>query len=227
MPARWIAAASLSLLVALPAAAQRGPPPAGDSGFVLSARLGVGFPGGEISDDLGAAGEPVSPSLDELVEWKIPLWFELGYRFNPRIWMGLFLEAAAAEVEDRLCPTGRECDAYDLRLGLDLQFHLAPRATVDPWLGFGFAVELLVVEETGGAAGDGGTTFAGIEFPLVEGGLDVELSPRFSLGPWAAVSLGQFTSRTTELGGSDRRDPIDDRALHWWYQGGVKATIKL
>lgn len=235
MTVRRIAALALVFALGAPvlAAAQPrqpryGPPPPADRGFVLSARLGYGIPGGDISDDLDDAGFPIDPALDDLVDWKIPLWFELGYRFNPRVHGGIFLEVAAAGVNDDFCAIGDDCDGSNVRFGLDLQYHFSPRQPVDPWIGFGFAVEFLNAEATDTTGVTTEFTYAALEFPLLEGGLDIALSPRFSLGPYVAISLGYYTSVTTDLGGgSERRDPIDEKALHTWIQGGVKASLKL
>jgi hypothetical protein len=235
MTVRRIALLALALAAPALAAAQPrryGPPPPADRGFVLSARLGYGMPGGEISDET-AGGFALDPPLDDFVDSKIPIWFEVGYRFDPRFVGGVFLEVAPASIESDFC-FGTDCNGSNVRFGLDLQFHFGPHAAVDPWIGFGFAVEFLNAETGLDIDGDGfadvvgDITYAGWEFPLLEAGLDIPLTPRFSLGPYATISFAQYTSITTDLGGgAERRDPIDDQAFHSWFQLGVKGTLKL
>jgi hypothetical protein len=197
----------------------RGP---GPQGITFSARLGYGIPSGPISDEGDGA-------LDDLVDWKVPLWVEVGFRFNPQVWGGLYLELASTSVNDAFCLPGRSCDASDIRFGLDLQLHLRPYRPIDPWIGIGFGVEVLRAEAFDLGANDiSEFSYAGLELPLLEGGVDVALSPYVSMGPYVSWSLGTFTSFRVETPGlSDIDGRIDDRALHSWFEVGVKGTLKL
>lgn len=224
--------ASLAALVAAlllpPAGARAQGPPALEpleQGFVLSARAGWAVPAGEISGE-GA------PPLDEVVKSKTPLWLELGYRFDRRLWGALFLEAGRVSVDHDYCVT--ECDGSSIRFGAEVQLHLAPRGPLDPWLGVGFAFEFLTVDAAldldGDGLGDvdGELGYAGVELPLLEGGLDLVLSTRLRLGPYAAWSPGQYTSVSVEGGGlAAGWERIRDRAVHTWFQAGLKLTLLL
>lgn len=199
----------------------------GDTGLVLSGRLGIGFPGGDISHE----GDP---PLGDLVSSKIPIWLELGYRFNPAVWGGFYVELAPVQVHDAFCLPGHSCDGGSLRFGVDLQLHLAPYQRVDPWVGIGIGAEFLTVHTglstTGAGTADtvGDQTFSGLEFPLLEGGLELAASPRFSIGPYAALSLSRYSGVSTSIPGfADRSDTITDRAYHSWFQIGVKGTFRL
>ena len=232
MRARTLA---LALLLALPAAgsAQYDPnqpqprrPPGGhraagprDQGITLSARLGFGSPAGDISDDRDVNGVRVDPALDDLVRYKVPIWFELGYRFNPA-------------VDHDFCLPGRSCDAANVRFGADMQLHFSPHASIDPWVGMGIGMEFLSVEAYDPSIGDiSRFTWRGLELPLLEAGLDLAVSPRATIGPYVAWSVGYYTRYGVESPGfPDVSGSIHDRAIHTradWFQIGVKGTLKL
>jgi hypothetical protein len=212
---------------------RRPPPPryAGprDQGLTLSARVGFGLPGGDISDDRDATGARIDPGLDQLLERKIPILLELGYRFGPTVWGGLFLELGPASVDDDFCPPGPDCEANDIRFGVDVQFHLQPRAAVDPWIGIGLAAEFLEVEAYDPSV-DRVSDFSwgGLELPLLEAGLDVALSDRGSIGPYVSWSIAHFTRWDVATPGfADESGRIDERAIHTWIEIGLKGTLKL
>jgi hypothetical protein len=231
----------LLALLALPAAAaaqydpDAPPPPVGrpsraapprsygpaDTGLVLGARLGYGSPGGKISNE--------DPRLDDLIDSKIPIWLELGYRFNPTVRGGLYLELAPMSVNDTFCLPGRSCDAGSVRFGIDVQFHLSPFHPVDPWIGAGIGAEFISADAYDPTIDDISTFgYGGVEFPLLEAGVDLTVSPRFALGPYVSWSAGRFTSYSVSSPGfADTSGRIQSRATHSWFQIGVKGTFKL
>jgi hypothetical protein len=231
---------ALALVLALPAVATaqydpiRSPPGrrqsvVRDQGINLSARVGFGVPSGDISDDRDAAGNKIDPALDDLVNYKIPIWLELGYRFNPSVWGGLYLELAPAKTDRSFCVSGRDCSSHDVRFGVDMQLHFAPYNNVDPWLGLGIGAEFLAVKAFDPSINDVSKfTWAGLEFPLLEAGLDLALSPRATIGPYVAWSIGYYTRYGVESPGfAGISGSISDKAIHTWFQIGVKGTLKL
>ncbi len=245
MRARFVLVLAALLVAPAAALAQYAPPPpppqggyyppppsrpAGpaDTGLNLSARLGYGAPFGDITNDLSFPF-----ALKDVVPGKIPIWLELGARFNRHVWGGVFLELAPASIDSRFCDPSISCSAGDFRFGVDLQFHSSPRAPVDPWFGFGLAYEVMhtrIFNFTSDPNYFGGNdwTFSGFEFPLLEGGVDFALSPNFSLGPYVSVSLGQFTHANVDVdGGPSVSYGLNGQTWHGWVQLGVKGTIKL
>lgn len=207
---------------------RRAPPPQaraqgpGDTGLTLAARLGVGVPGGAISDE----GDP---RLGDIVDTKIPFWLELGFRFSPTVWGGFFLELAPVSVDDSFCLAGRGCSGASARFGVDVQLHLRPHHAVDPWIGVGVAAEFISIEAYDPTVDDlSEFSFGGLELPVVEAGVDLAVTPRFTLGPYVSWSAGQYTSYRVETPGlEDVSGRIRDRATHTWLQLGLKATFKL
>lgn len=213
------------LLVALaaPALAQE-PDASGETGLVLGARVGGGRAFGELAQD-GVA-------VRDVIEAKLPIWLELGYRFGPRLHGGLYFEIAPASVRSEFCTEGVSCSATDVRFGVAVRIHLAPRALLDPWIGVGVGIEVLKAQLSDAdplaPPGRNELTWTGFELPLVEGGVDVRISRRFSLGPYVSGSFGQFTSLTVEpSGGASTSGEIDGRGNHGWLQVGLKTTLRL
>jgi hypothetical protein len=210
----------LLALAATPAAAQRA---GDDTGLLLGLRAGYGVPFGDVARGAQA--------VRDLVPAKIPLWLDLGYRFSARVQGELFLELAPASVADAFCGPGGSCQAFDLRFGVAVHFHLAPRRVLDPWLGVGAGVEVLRADGLGpdpAVPGRFEWTWAGVELPLVEAGVDARISERLTLGPYVSASFVQFTSIAERpVGGTERTRKIEDRATHRWVQAGLKATLRL
>lgn len=215
-------AAVLLAAIVWPAAASAARP--SEDGLVLGARVGWGEPAGRVA----RGGEP----LGDLVASKLPIWVELGYRFTRHVWGEIYFEIAPAEMASRSCAAGDSCTASNFHGGLAIQLRLAPGARVDPWLGVGAGVEVLSVtpSERDPVAAPGGTPrrWAGIELPLVEGGVDLAITDRLSLGPYASVTFAQYTSEERRPpGGSSDTSSVDDRVTHRWMQAGLKLTLRL
>jgi hypothetical protein len=198
-----------------------------DTGLTLGLRAGWGTPSGDVSHE----GDP---RLDDLVDSKVPIWFDLGFRFSPAVWGGLYVEYAPVSVASAFCDPARSCGGSSVRFGIDLQLHLAPRRPLDPWVGIGFGAEFLSADTLLDTTGDGrpdvlgNVSYGGVEAPLLEAGLDIALSPRFSVGPWASWSFAWFTSRDTEVPGfGGFSEPIHGSTYHGWLELGLKVSFKL
>jgi hypothetical protein len=210
----------LALLAAAPAAASAaGASAPDDDGIVFGVRGGWALPSGDI-----APGEP----LKDLADSKLPLWLEVGYRFSGHVRAQIYFELAPMSLASP-CPSGAACSAFDVRSGLSFHLHPAPRSWLDPWLGLGFGLEYLQATTpiAGGGVAAWELSWYGLEVP-VEAGLDLAFSDVFTLGPYAAVSFGQFTSASKRKPGeATTSGAIDKRATHGWGEAGLKMTLKL
>lgn len=207
------------LLAVLASPAAAAPPPGADSGLVISFRAGYGVPFGDVARGDG----PVS----DLVGAKVPLALELGYRFGGHVHGDLYFELAPAAVEAP-CPPDASCSASDVRFGLAVQLHAAPSSRLDPWIAVGFGVEVMnAAYVPGPGPGRWEYAWSGVEVP-VEGGVDLRLTDRFTLGPFLHASFARFTSFTQRPpGGTTVSGSIDDRETHGWLGLGLKATLML
>jgi hypothetical protein len=207
------------LAAALPA---RGEEPPAARGPFVGVYAGFATPHGDVARS--------GPRLEDLVDYKVPLGLGLGYRFNRRIWGELFVELAPGSADSALCAGGVECSASNFRTGLAFLLRLAPRARLDPWIGVGAGIEVLNVEGRNVAAGGAAYEWSwfGIELPIVEAGVDVTVSERFSVGPFASATVARFTSESARaIGGATDSGEVPGRRTHGWLSAGIKATLRL
>lgn len=216
--------AAVPLVTRAAPAATPGVPGPADQGFVLSVRGGWATPVGELTGE----GDP---PLDAVVRSRTPLGLEVGYRLDRRLWLGLFLEFAPTRVHRTYCLTS--CEGEAVRFGASLQLHLSPRGSLDPWVGAGLALEFLTLEASVDLDGDGQgdvdreLQYAGLSVPL-QAGLDLVLASRLRLGPYLAVSPGQYTSvQQKGPGASGARTRVEDRATHAWLELGLRVALLL
>jgi len=213
--------AVLALVAVLAAGTARAGDPAPASGPFFGVHAGYGVPRGDV-----ARG---GPAVDAVVQHKVPLGIDLGYRFNRWVWGDLFFDLAPGSAASALCAGGASCSASDFRLGAAVLFRLAPRSWLDPWLGVGLGIEVLNAKGYDAAtAAPREWSWFGYELPFVEAGVDVAMSDRISVGPWASLTIARFTKESIKpSGGTTLTGTIQDRATHRWLSAGLKATLRL
>ncbi len=223
--------AALALVAPAVVAAEPVPPPP-NSGILLGVRAGYALPFGDVARD-EASLPPAGARLRDLVPGKVPLWLEVGYRFSRHFHGELFMELAPSSVASQSCAQG-PCSALGISFGVAVQVHALPTKLVDPWLGVGFGVELLdatVYDPSppqNQPPGRYELTWRGLEVPRVEGGLDLALSSRLTVGPYVTASFARFTSFTWKpVGGTETTAAIEDHAMHGWIQAGLKLRLAL
>ena len=156
------------------------------------------------SDDAGV-GVPLSDGFGG----KVPIWLDAGWRFNPSVCLGAYLEYGPTFVKD--CPAGSSCSASDVRLGVNFLYHFIPGAPFDPWAGIGVGYEWLNASQDGVDAG-----LHGWEFVNVQLGGDFAVGSGFAIGPCVVFGLGQYGTLSASAGGqSGSLDiPSGNQALH-------------
>jgi hypothetical protein len=206
-------------------------------GFELGARVGYGIPLGKVDDD-------DNDDLADGIQGMIPLQLDLGYRVTPALSLGGYFMYGVGFLGDDISDScdaledlpgvSASCSVSDLRLGLQVHYHFAPRTKLDPWLGVGVGYEWLTFGmdlDAAGAETEASSTGKGFEFINIQGGLDFELASGLALGPFLSFSLGQYSSYSTSCSGSgceavdSGSNDIDDKALHQWLLLGVRGTF--
>lgn len=208
-------------------------------GFELGARVGYAFPMGKLSD------QGTNNSLADAVSGMVPLQLDIGYRVLPSLMVGGYVMygfGIVSDTIDKQCDALKAlgadatCSAHDVRLGLQAQYHFAPKASLDPWLGAGIGYEWLtfgVHAARAGVSNDTSVTGKGFEFINLQGGVDFAVAPGLGLGPFLSFSVGQYGESSTSCDGAgcDASDStsqdIDDKALHQWLTLGVRGTFVL
>lgn len=204
------------------------PPPYWGARQAWQPRVEVAFRGG-FSTPSGWAAPGIT--MQETFEEQLSLGVELGVRTTPHLYVGLLAEGGVGESGPAYanggCGSGLGCDdgAWSGRLGLQLRYHLAPYAPVDPWIGYGVAFS--------GAWASGsdqfGTydrRFTGFEFAKLSAGLDLKLSRTAALGVYAEWTSGVFTELTDRADGLIVADGhLRDTSVHHWFTVGPRLRF--
>jgi hypothetical protein len=197
-------------------------------GFTAGLRLGVGVPLGEVGrDTLGADRD-----LSELTTFRAPIWVDVGYSIGA--WtFGIYGQVGVGGVGDACAA---DCDWSDIRVGAQGELRFAPGAPVDPWVGLGLGLESLsfrtLIEASAidpMASGSIRATerFVGPEL-LLHGGVDFQVEDALRLGPFAALSVGQYVADsyncTPDSPFCRQGSSVEGGAFHGWLSVGVRGA---
>lgn len=197
------------------------------TGFEAGLRVGYGIPLGKATGDAG-------DDLNRGIAGQIPLWLDVGYRVSPNVFVGLYTHYGIGFVGDDIdmaCQQSSQisCSASDVRLGLQLHYHVSPAENVDPWIGPGIGYEWLSLGFEGAGASFS-TTASGFEFLNVQGGVDFAPAEHFYLGPFVSFSLDQYFDISVDCSGAipcmdlaSIAGDIPDKSLHEWLVFGVRG----
>lgn len=198
----------------------------GLSGLQAELGIGVALPAGDVGDNWG--------KLSDATVFAVPMDINLGYRLSERLGIGAyFLIAPAFPGQDlALCDGADHCRAIMVRLGVHAQYHFAPRAGIDPWLGLGAGWEVSTVtaaveptvggEELQSSFGYNGPVLAdarlGVDFGIPEAGW----------GPYVGLAVGRFQKVRASCDlcmPESVSDSIDEQAFHVWLSLGVQGRL--
>ncbi|MFP2957824.1 outer membrane beta-barrel protein [Myxococcus sp. 1LA] len=203
-----------TLLLALPAVGQE---EGSGAGFSVGLRAGYGLPAGDAYDN--------SP-LDDRFDGVIAPQIDVGYFLNRNVYLGVYGQVGFAQINQDICPSTIECDGRVLRFGVDVNYHVTTTGVFSPWLGLGVGYEIAEFEASSGGI-SGSSSLQGMEFVHLQGGLDFRLSPQVWLGPYAMVTVGQYSRTSARLGGAVVSRDIVDNGVHFWLQPGLRLQVRL
>ncbi len=194
----------------------------GAEGVHLALRLGYAIPFGLLRAEDSASGLD-EVKLNEVTAGQIPFWLDLGYWVAPQVMVGAYGQYGVVLLEDHPsgCPSGADCSAYDVRFGLQGQYHLLPGRDINPWMGLGIGYEIL-----GGSGEQGGftstRTYRGMEYANLQAGATFALPGGVGVGPFLSLAFGEFSRAHFEtfLGEADQ----EVEGLHEWLTLGVRLS---
>jgi hypothetical protein len=228
-----IAACVSTILVMTPRVRAEG----GPSELEVALRAGYGVPAGIAGTPDSSGADSRSRRLADAVSSMLMLWLDLGYRVDPRLFVGVFFQygSLAPNLEQHPECTGQfQCDAMDIRFGFNAHVHLFPEAAFDPWLGAGVGYEIASAAQSGGPADgrvDNHVEYKGPEIANLQAGGDWRFSPHWTLGPFAAFTLGRYTGYWITNAKPPPDGPsIDGKltggGLHEWLMLGVRVGYR-
>src|SRR5262249_27170683 len=139
------------------------------TGFEFGARFGFGLPFGSSSGDSG-------DDFNKLFNNMIPLWFDVGYRVTPHVYVGAYLMygfgSLSTQLHDAGCgSSGISCDLHDTRFGGNVHYHPNLGGFVDPWIGAGFGYEWVGFDVSPSASVGAAITLAEFEHASANSGV--------------------------------------------------------
>lgn len=197
----------------------------------LSLGLRVGF-APAIGDAFKDPDSGEGAKLSDGVRSQIPIQVDALYAVTPDVKVGAYLSYGFGQINDDgfldgVCTaSGVDCSARAVRLGVQAIYafnKIAPEYV--PWVGVGLGYEWASAKaEAGGQE----ATFklSGFELLNLQLGTDYRVSPKLSVGPYIAYSLGQYGDPTVEQGGVSVDVPADS-AIHSWFGFGLRGQFDL
>lgn len=147
--------------------------PKARTGFQADFRTGFSFATGKIEGVYGVA------DVTNAVLFQVPLLVDIGSKVSPEVFIGGY---SGFSFGGGTCAT--ECASSAFHLGAEVQYHILPNSFVNPWVGYGLGLELLVIAPVQG--------YQGFEFARFMGGADFRLSRVFGVGPFVDFSMTAF-----------------------------------
>jgi hypothetical protein len=184
--------------------------------LTLGARTGISIGLGDVDGNSVFVPPYDELSMGEWVPANIPFQFDLLLRLAPGFAFGGYVSAGAGFTGDLCDDAGADCTAVLLRLGLQATYSFPGR--VSPWLGAGFGHEWNMLDD-----GTDEYTFSGWEFLNLQGGVDFKLGGKFSLGPFAMLSIGEYD----DFEGQDLDFGVGEKVTHEWLTFGVRGKFDL
>ena len=202
------------LLLATPARAEE----SFSSRPFVAAHAGYSFPFGTFT------GEDNPLWLYNVYSGMFPLGLEAGYRFSPLWGGGVHAQYAIAQLRDA-CPPAVDCSGGDLRVGADIYFHPPINRYAAPWTSLGVGYERTWYPASVDGAG-ATLTYAGWDVSLA-GGANYHIAGPVVGGPFLALTMGQYSHLTVDLGGNTGDEDLRYRSLHFWFQVGLRLSLEL
>lgn len=190
-------------------------------GFQMALRTGYAVPMGKLSDRSNA-------DLSNFFSGQVPVFVEIGGKPNPHLFLGGYFGlgvGGAAGVQKDACETANaSCVAVGLRLGAEIQYHILPEGSTNPWLGYGIGYESLAISGSAGGTTES-VAVGGLEYAHLMGGVDFRLSHGFGLGPVVDFSVGQYSHARFESGSTTIDEDIQSQATHQWLTFGARFVF--
>jgi outer membrane protein W len=195
-----------------------------DRGLSFGLRTGYGLPFGKQYDG--------DANVRSDFKGTIPIWLDAGYRFSPSIYAGAYglFGFGLMNTSNQCGLDGASCSGYDVRIGVNVQYHVMPKTVVDPWVGLGFGYEWLHAKGSG-PGWSVSQTLRGFELLGLQIGADFEVDTSFKLGPFIGYSIGKFDSgsKSQAIGAPNVSADagIANTALHEWLTLGVRGVLNI
>jgi hypothetical protein len=206
--------------------AQEPIPPATDVpparvGFQMALRAGYALPMGRLTDAPNA-------DMTNVFSGQVPLFVEIGGKPSAHLFVGGYFGlgfGGPAGVQKDQCDTlNANCVAVGIRLGAELQYHILPEGSANPWLGYGIGYESIALSGSSGGRTQT-VSVGGFEYAHFMGGIDFRLNHGFGIGPVVDFSIGEYSHAHYDSGTTTTDEDIQKKATHEWLTLGVRFVF--
>lgn len=197
---KLVAVAALIVAFAVPTAAS--------AQIFIGARLGYGFPWGETLD---------GTDLKDSARGQVPIQLDLGLKLGRALALGAYASYGFVLLDKDFEDAYPDGSAATLRFGAQANLHAANTETTEFWGGVSLGYTQMKSKDIGVDE----YTLSGFEGGL-QGGFDFLLSPSVRFGPFASLTVAQFTKWDDGTNDGDIED-FADTAMHGWFQVGIRA----
>ena len=220
----WVLAAGAIVLCSNQAAAQ-------EKRFQLAVRSGYSLPMGYAtsagtSESSGLTITTPDLKMSNFVSSRIPIWIDAGYMVTRNLMLGVYFQYGFASVKsgNAICAAGADCSGHDLQYGIQAHYYFMPDEALTPWFGLGFGRESASIKHTKADQTVEGS-LNGWTYALLQAGADFKLANNVALGPFVALSIGQYTAVETEFLGTSLEMDVPKAATHEWFTFGAKGQL--
>lgn len=196
------------------------------SGFQLGLGSGVSWPFGNAdggSDVAGIAWR--SGELSGVVQLRVPISVEAGYRINPHWWVGAIPELSFGSYGDECIGPEGACEFTDFRVLAGATWYPLGFSTFSPWLrlalGYEWLRATLELED-----GFSGSETLGGPLAQLQLGVDWQVGESFAFGPYLAAAAGSYLSSTFKCQPATcpTDSGIEEHGVHGWISIGLRGT---
>jgi hypothetical protein len=192
------------------------------------------LPAGKVRGD-------AAEGIDSAVAGQVPVWVEAGARFRGGLFFGPYASYGFGVLSGdlkRACDQARSagaevsCAASDVRVGLEVTYHVPIEKGLSAWVGGALGWEWLsfdVSETVEGQTQSLSVTANGMQPFMVQAGIDFEPVPALGLGPFVALTSDMYFSFRTLCQGDcgqigSGTTTIQDKTWHHWFFIGARVT---
>jgi len=197
----------------------------------LGARVGYAIAMGDAFKD---PSDGSKEKLSDSVKGAIPFQLDASYRLSPHLAVGGYFSYGFGFVNDStamgggVCDqSGVDCSATSMRLGVQAIWSMTYLSkSFVPWAAVGAGWEWVGFDAKAGGI-SASYDLSGPEFLNLQFGGDYKLGEKASVGPYLALSLGQYSKAKVEVPGFMSGEMDIDKTLHQWFGFGVRGTFDL
>jgi hypothetical protein len=229
--AAGVAAAIACTCFATPARADE------QSGLAVGFGIAGAVPFGNAHSAANGVATSSTISMQSMDRASLPFWFNLGWRFSPRTYLGLFYQYAPTFPPSNKCAMpyapangvagSTTCDGSNQKFGVDFAYHIRPKELVDPWIGIGLGYELNNTNYSTGASSDTMNWQLGGLMADIKLGADLRFSKVIPIGPFVDLSVSQYNTENVYSPNQSSTSVPFSGALHGWFTAGLRAQFNL